>query len=207
MHVDIPAAGVGAFNLISRAFHTASTAHTVQATETAVFAENMVNEVRFQFSRTSNQITPATGGPAIQVLGAFNGGASTAGHSFDTQSNHEFQDYVSMLKGRHSWRFGVRLRHEADDNIAPQNFNGTFTFSGGLAPLLDANNRRILDSADQAVMTPITSIERYRRTVLFQKLGFTSSQIAALGGGASQFSIIARDPGLFGKSVRYRNVR
>src|SRR6266581_1198313 len=100
MHVDIPSAGVGAFNLISRAFHTATTTHTVQATETAVFAENMVNEVRFQFSRTGNQITPATGGPAIQVLGAFNGGASTAGHSFDTQNNHEFQDYVSLLHGR-----------------------------------------------------------------------------------------------------------
>src|SRR5205085_10688826 len=47
-HVDIPFAGIGGFNLISRGFHTTTTAHTVQATETAVFAENMVNEVRFQ---------------------------------------------------------------------------------------------------------------------------------------------------------------
>src|SRR5437867_3264580 len=167
-HVDIPSAGVGAFNLISRAFSTTTTAHTVQATETAVFAENMVNEARFQFFRTSNQITPATVGPAIQVLGAFNGGAFPAGHSFDTQNNHEFQDYVSLLHGRHSWRFGVRLRRQADDNISPQNFQGTFTFSGGPAPVLDANNRPILDAAGQPVLTPITSIERYRRTLLFQ---------------------------------------
>src|SRR5438132_94589 len=195
-HVDIPSAGVGAFNLISRAFSTTTTAHTVQATETAVFAENMVNEARFQFFRTSNRITPATVGPAIQVLGAFNGGAFPAGHSFDTQNNYEFQDYVSVVHGRHSWRFGVRLRRQADDNISPQNFKGTFTFSGGDAPVLDANNQPVRDSAGQRIPTPITSIERYRRTLLFQKLGFTPSEIATRGGGASQFSIIAGDPGL-----------
>src|SRR6266516_762410 len=78
-HVDIPFAGVGGFNLISRGFHTATPAHTVQATETAVFAENIVNEVRFQLFRSSNEITPTTSGPAIQVLGAFSGGVSPEG--------------------------------------------------------------------------------------------------------------------------------
>ncbi len=196
MHVDIPSAGVGGFNLTSRAAGTTTTTHTVQATETAVFAENMVNEARFQFFRTSNQITPTTVGPAIQVLGAFNGGASPAGHSFDTQNNYEFQDYVSVVHGRHSWRFGMRLRRQADDNVSPQNFKGTFTFSGGDAPLLDANNQPVLDSAGQAVPATITSIERYRRTLLFQRLGFTPLQTATLGGGATQFSIIAGDSGL-----------
>src|SRR5436853_6864910 len=119
----------------------------------------MVNEIRFQFFRTSNRITPTTAGPAIQVLGAFNGGASPAGHSFDTQNNYEFQDYLSVIHGRHSWRFGARLRRQTDDSVSPQNFNGTFTFSGGDAPLLDANNQPVLDSAGQPVSTPITSIE------------------------------------------------
>ena len=195
-HVDIPSAGVGGFNLISRGARTTTTAHTVQATETAVFAENMVNELRFQFFRSSNQITPNSVGPAIQVLGAFNGGASPAGHSFDTQNNHEFQDYLSVVHGRHSWRFGVRLRRQADDNISPQNFNGTFTFSGGAAPVLDANNQPVVDPAGQQILTPITSIERYRRTLLFQRLGFNPLQIAGLGGGATQFSIITGDPSL-----------
>src|SRR5712691_7512173 len=195
-HVDIPSAGVGGFNLTSRGARTTTTAHTVQVTETAVFAENMVNEVRFQFFRSSNQIAPNTAGPAIQVLGAFNSGAFPVGHSFDTQTNHEFQDYLSVVHGRHGWRFGVRLRRQADDNISPQNFNGTFTFSGGAAPVLDANNQPVVDPAGQPILTPITSIERYRRTLLFQKLGFASSQIANLGGGASQFSINAGDPNL-----------
>jgi len=196
VHADIPSAGVGGFNLISRAAHSTATTHTIQATETAVFAENMVNEVRFQLFRSSNEITPNTIGPSIQVLGAFNGGASPEGHSFDTQSNYEFQDYMSVLHGQHSWRFGVRLRRQADDNISPQNFQGTFIFSGGAGPVLDANNQPVLDSTGQPILTPITSIERYRRTLLFQKIGLTPSQIASLGGGASQFSIIAGDPKL-----------
>jgi Carboxypeptidase regulatory-like domain len=196
LHANIPSAGVGGFNLISRGAHATGTTHTIQATETAVFAENMVNEIRYQLFRSSNQITPDTIGPTLQVLGAFNGGASPEGHSFDTQTNHEFQDYLSVLHGQHSWRFGMRLRRQVDDNISPQNFNGTFTFSGGVAPVLEANNQAVLDSAGQPILTPITSIERYRRTVLLQSLGFPPLQIARLGGGASQFSIISGDPNL-----------
>src|SRR5437016_3028506 len=193
VNADIPSAGVGGFNLISRAAHSTATTHTIQATETAVFAENMVNEVRFQLFRSSNEITPNTIGPSIQVLGAFNGGASPEGHSFDTQSNYEFQDYVSVLHGQHSWRFGVRLRRQADDNISPQNFHGTFIFSGGAGPVLDANNQLRSEEHTSELQSAITSIERYRRTQLFQKMGLTPSQIASLGGGASQFSIIAGD--------------
>src|SRR5439155_12421436 len=130
----------------------------------------------------SNAITPNTIGPSIQVLRAFNGGGSPEGHSFHTQSNYEFQDYVSVLHGQHSWRFGVRLRRQADDNISPQNFQGTFTFSGGAAPVLEANNQLVPDSAGQPIQGAITSIERYRRTQLFQKMGLTPSPIASLGG-------------------------
>ena len=75
--------------------------------------------------------------------------------------------------------------------------DGTFTFSGGTAPMLDTNNRAVLDAGGQPVFVPITSIERYRRTLLFQKLGFSPSQIANLGGGATQFTIVSGDPGLF----------
>src|SRR5262249_38966795 len=69
------------------------------------------------------------------------------------------------------------------DNTSPQNFGGTFTFGGGLAPVL-AGNR-----PDRPVLAPITSIERYRRTLLFQRMGLSPAQIRALGGGATQFSI------------------
>ena len=43
----------------------------------------------------------------------------------------------------------------------------------------------------QPQLAPITSIERYRRTLLFQQLGDTPAKIRALGGGATQFTINA----------------
>src|ERR1017187_2994928 len=87
------------------------------------------------------------------------------------------------------WRFGIRLRGQTDDSVSPQNFNGAFTFGGGLAPVLNAQNQPVLDASGQPLLAPITSIERYRRTLLFQNLAPT--QIRALGGGATQFSINA----------------
>ena len=196
-HTDIPYAGVGGFNLISRAVRTTTMTKTIQVNDTAVFSKSIVNEIRFQIFHPHSETTPSLVGPAIQVLGAFNGGASPAGHSFDTQRHHlEFQDYVTAIRGKNSWRFGVRLHHPSDDNISPQNFAGTFTFGGGSAPILDVNNNPVLDAMKQPILAPVTSIERYRRTLLFQSLGFSPSQISSRGGGATQFSIAAGDPRL-----------
>jgi hypothetical protein len=195
-HTDIPHFGIGGFNLISAGIRNTTSTQMLQATETAVLGENLVNEIRFQFLRNRNEMTPETFTTAIQVLGSFNGGGSPVGHSLDTLDNYEFQDYMTVIHGPHSWRFGARLRQQSDDNISRQNFAGTFTFGGGTAVVLDENNQPVPDSADQPVIAPLTSIERYRRTLLFRKLGLPPRQIRDLGGGATQFSITAGDPAL-----------
>jgi hypothetical protein len=195
-HTVIPSSGVGGFNLISRGASSTSMNHTAQVTDTAVLSANIVNEVRLQIYHPHYEINPTSTGYALQVLGAFNGGASPIGKASDTQTHLEFQDYVTALHGKHSWRFGVRLHRPSDDNVSPQNFAGTFTFGGGSAPILDANNNPVLDSTGQPVLAPITSIERYRRTLLFQSLGFSPTQITRLGGGATQFTLVAGDPRL-----------
>ncbi|MBI1984445.1 MAG: TonB-dependent receptor, partial [Acidobacteria bacterium] len=43
-------------------------------------------------------------------------------------------------------------------------------------------------------MAPITSLERYRRTLLFLEQGLTPEEIRSLGGGATQFSLNSGDP-------------
>jgi hypothetical protein len=136
---NIDDGGIGGFNLVSRAYNTHNTFQTVQATETAVLGTSTVNETRFQYFREGGDTIAGTQAPAVQVLGAFNGGGAQVGRSFDTQNTYELQNYTSVVKGNHAWRFGVRLRGETDDNISPQNFGGTFTFG---------------------------SIEQYQRTVL-----------------------------------------
>ena len=120
--------GIGSFDLISRGEHILNTFNTFQAIETSLHG-NTVNETRFQYFRQGNDTTANTDAPVIQVLAAFNGGGATLGHGTDLQVNYEFQNYTSVLRGKHFLRFGARLRQQTDDNVSPSNFNGTFTFS------------------------------------------------------------------------------
>jgi hypothetical protein len=189
-------AGVGSLNLVSRGYHSDSRGQTLQLTETAVLGASVIDETRFQYFRPTTELAANTGGAAIQVLGAFNSGGAQVGRSTDIQNSYEFQNNISASRGKHTWRFGVRLRGATDVNTSPQNFGGTFSFGGGLAPQLDASNQPVTDPTGQPLLVDIDSIERYRRTLLFQKQGLPASQIRSLGGGATQFSINAGNPSI-----------
>jgi hypothetical protein len=184
---DIQGAGIGGFNLTSAGYHNHYLIQTGQFIETSVHGAT-VNETRFQLYHNAQQLQADSAGPSIQVLGSFTAGGSTLGHNLDVGTYSELQNNTTSVRGAHGLRFGVRARYQVDDNVSPQNFNGTFTFSGGLAPVLNANQQVVLD-AGQSVLEQIDSIERYRRTIVFQQQGLTPAQILARGGGASQFSI------------------
>ena len=197
-HSDIQNSGIGGFNLRSRAFETRSTSHTLQLTETAVINTTTINETRFQFLRSTGETIPNSSDPALFVLGAFNGGGAQTGHASSTQNSFELQNNTSIAHGKHFWRFGTRMRIDKVSNISPQNFGGTFTFGGAntLAPV-------VIDPSSCAAPTnpalaSITSIERYRRTLLFQQLGCSAAQIRAFGGGATQFTISSGQPSISG---------
>jgi Carboxypeptidase regulatory-like domain len=185
---DIQGAGIGGFNLISSGFHVHYVVQTAQFIETSVHGAT-VNETRFQLYHNYQDLQADSAGPSVQVLGSFTAGGSPVGHNLDRQTFYELQNNTTRVRGSHGWRFGVRARFVTEDNVSPQNFNGTFTFSGGLAPVLDPATELPTGAQEQ-----IDSIERYRRTVVFQQMGLTPAQILARGGGASQFSIAAGIP-------------
>ncbi|MGD0359880.1 MAG: carboxypeptidase regulatory-like domain-containing protein [Bryobacteraceae bacterium] len=180
---DVQDQGIGGFNLPSRGYYTLDQDHTVQVTETAVLGPTTVNETRFQFFHVEDDQISNSFAPAILVMGSFNTGGAQSGRSFDTENHYELQNYTSIIKGTHTWKFGVRTRGETLDNTSPQNFGGTFTFAGGLAPELNSDNQEVLDGSGQPVMVPITSIQQFQR-----------AQLGLPGGGATQFSIAAGNP-------------
>ena len=59
---------------------------------------------------------------------------------------------------------------------------------------MDASNQPVLDNSGNPVAVTLSSLERYQRTLMFQSLGYSTAQILALGGGASQFSIASGNP-------------
>jgi hypothetical protein len=192
--IEVPAAGVGGFNLPSRGYDVLTKNQTVQLSETALLGDSTVNEIRFQYFRTVVADRPFSSDPAVQVLGSFFGGGAQVGRSSDLQNSYEFQENLSLARGQHTWRIGARLRGLTEMTVSPLNFGGTFTFSGGVGPELDFQNNPVLDAAGQPILFQITSIEQYRRTLLFQGLGYSPAQIRALGGGATQFSIATGTP-------------
>jgi len=186
--------GIGQFSLPSRAYDAESRGYEASLTETAMITPQVVNETRFRYENDNNDRTGLNSDPGIQVLESFTGGGSQVGQSGDESREFELQNLTSWLQGRHSVKAGFRLEAERQEDISETNYGGTFTFGGGLAPELDANNQAVLNPDGSPVLVQITSIERYRRTLLFQGMGVGAAEIRALGGGATQFSITGGDP-------------
>ena len=193
---DIQHSGVGGFNLVSTGIHNHGTDQTVQLSNALVLGANALNETRFQFYRANISSVSDSFAPQEDVLNSFIGGGAQVGSSLNTLNAYELQDYVTITQNKHTVRFGVRVRAETIDNNSPINFGGTFTFAGGIAPELDGNNQPVLNATGQPVLETISSIESYRRTLLFQSMGYSAAQIRALGGGASQFTINSGTPSL-----------
>ena len=122
-------AGVGGFNLPSRAYDTENTENQINLTETAVINKTIVNETRFQFEHQQRKSNGNNTIPTIQVLDAFTGGGSQVGQASNTTNSWELTNNTSFVMGRHSLKVGARVRHVSIDDISPQNFGGTYNFT------------------------------------------------------------------------------
>jgi len=198
---DLQNQGAGNLSLTDRAYHQLNTDHTVQLVETAVLSPTVINETRFQLYHTNMDELANNNLPGINVQDAFNGGGSQVGHTIDTENHYELQNYTTVAKGVHSWKFGIRVRAVTINNISPTNFGGAFSFFGGYAPILGADSQPVEpgvvcdpNNPNPAGCETITSLDRYQRTLVFQQMGLPPTAMQMLGGGPSQFSISAGNP-------------
>jgi hypothetical protein len=196
--------GVGGFNLASRAFNQKETENTIQATETMVVSPKAVNETRFQFMRLNVAMLGDNTLPAVNVEGAFANGGASIGHSSTINHRWELTNTTTYTKSTHTIKWGARLRQDFMDDTSVKNFGGTFTFFGGVGPVLNGANQPVVDpavclgagvlSSLPAGCQQLSALDRYRRTLLFQQAGLSPQIIRLYGGGASQFSLSAGTP-------------
>ena len=159
--------GVGQFSLPSVGYNSHSSEQTVQISDTQIISPTIVNETRFQYIRqTSNQF-PLSTAPTLVVQEAFTGGGSPSGTVISNQDHYELQNYTSIAHGHHFIKFGGRLRDTQYSSNEDSGFNGSYNFS---------------------------SLSAYQITQVGLQEGLTPQQIRAMGGGASQFSIITGQP-------------
>src|ERR1022692_21989 len=189
--------GIGGYRLpapyAQTGYNSTGNNQNLMLTETWIVDPKIVNETRFQYTRTySSQIGNLL--PQISVSGAFTSGGANEGTNFDTRKHFELQNNTSISHGAHTFRYGLRARRESDRSLSPNGFGGVFSFLGESAPVLDANNNIVTDSSGNPILTTLSAVNQYTRTLMLQKAGFTPTQIRQLGGGASQFSIDTGNP-------------
>ena len=189
--------GVGAFSLPERAFDTSQTEQSLQLTETAVLGKSVVNETRFQFIRDRFSASGNNSTPTINVLDAFIDGGSAEGQSSATTTRWDLQNNFFLSVGKHSLKAGVQLRRVGVDDVSTRNFAGTFTFAGGSGVQL-AQDNQVVYVGGKPQFVSLTSLERYRRTVLFGQQGLPvnagSLSFHDLGIGPTQFSMTTGEP-------------
>ena len=192
--------GAGGFNLASRVYNSKLVEHAFQATETAVLGAKVVDETRFQFLHQHMRQDASDEDPSITVANAFNGGGAINSAYQYVHHHYEIQNNVSIAAGAHAWKAGVRLRAVSIQDTTRQNFDGTFTFGGAYAPILDANEQPLVPGIvcnshlPSAGCQTISSIQQYQRTLLFEQMSLPPAQVRLLGGGATQFSMNTGHP-------------
>jgi Carboxypeptidase regulatory-like domain len=187
--------GTGEFSLSSQAYATTTEWDSMHTTWQSIVSQHLANEIRFQTSRQIRRVMSSHVDPTILVLDGFIDGGSQFGTSASDDSRYELHSYTTGVHGNHTLRFGGRVRLIDINDSSRQNYNGTYIFAGGTAPLLDGNNRIVYDTiTGQALFEQITSLERYRRTLLFQRMGLPQEEARWLGGGATQFSVVSGEP-------------
>src|SRR5947209_8086585 len=125
---SLPNQGVGAFDLPERAWNQTKETHEVRISETAIPSANFSNEVRFDFRSRAKEIRSLSDAPAILVLGAFHSGGGQISLR-NAENAVDFQDLVSYIHGKHTFRFGAIVKSRLIDFSDISNFGGTFTFS------------------------------------------------------------------------------
>jgi hypothetical protein len=182
--------GVGGFSLPSQITYGVNKFTTVQGTETMVIGTKSINEILFQFNDfIQNTSASGFGGPTINVASAFTSGGNTAAN-YSRTKGYELQENNTITQGKHTMKFGSRLRESQLATQSTSNFNGTYTFTtpqnAASAPCL-------------ASFSNPTSLDVYQETEILLAQQVPMSQILAEGCGPSSYSLNA-GPTQFAKS-------
>jgi hypothetical protein len=188
---------VGAFSLASLGTNQLDSESTLQVSDTQTLNPRTINETRFQYIHEVANQNPVSTTPMIAVSGAFSDGGNSTGTNDDTQNRYELQNETYMTMGKHSLKYGGRLRATTDSNSTNALFNGEYSFGKRtLAPSVctptAANNN-----------CAITPLQSYQMMLQDLSTGLTMADIQAMGVGPSFYSLAVNGTGRAAADVTY----
>ena len=119
---------VGAFNLASLGTNQYDSENTLQISDTQTLSPRTINETRFRYVHEVANQDPVSTAPMVSVTSAFANGGNATGTNDDTQNRYELQNETYMNFGKHSLKYGGRLRATTDSNLTNANFNSEYSF-------------------------------------------------------------------------------
>jgi hypothetical protein len=188
---------VGAFNLASLGTNQVDSESTLQVSDTQTLSPQTINETRFQYLHEVANQSPVSTAPMISVSNAFADGGNVSGTNDDTQNRYELQNETYMTLGKHSLKFGGRLRATTDSNSTDATFNGEYSFGKRtLAPSVCAPTA----ANNNCQITPLQSYQMMLEDI---STGMTLAEIQAMGVGPSFYSLAVNSIGRANADVTY----
>jgi len=153
--------GVGGTALAETGYDSQKYEHMFRVSNVTTANAHLMHEARVSLRWDGETDTPASIAPQVQVAGAFTGGGANIGAQRLHELNVEVDDDAILTTKNHTLKFGTQLMIYEEHQQLTTNFNGTYTFGGGAAPVLDVNNAPIPGETET-----ITGVEQYRRALL-----------------------------------------
>src|SRR4029079_573300 len=116
----------------------------ISYSDTFVFSERLVNQVRFQYSRLAPAFETSAGDAPVVLItlndpllagdpdrrtGTLVAGSSTSGGSDRREARWQLQNVLSLVNGDHSFKFGVDFHHVRSTFIDLSDISGTYNFA------------------------------------------------------------------------------
>ena len=193
--------GVGGTTLAEAGYNSGQAEHSLRLTDVTTISANLMHEARFSLRWNNETDVPSSTAPQVQVSGAFTGGGATLGNQRSRDLRMEIDDDAILTTGKHTWKFGTQLITYHANDQQTTGFNGTYTFGGGVAPVLGTNGGAVGTQTET-----ISGIEQYRRALLALPGGTPTAFTGVSGTPALNFTqlrdaLFVQDDWNIGKGV------
>ena len=118
----------GNTSLPTQATSSSRTENSVQADDTQIINDHLVNETRAEYRLETSSGTPVSTVPMFGVAGIFAGGGSGTQFSNDRTVHLELQNFTTLSAGKHAIKFGTWMRDNREANSGNSGYNGSFVF-------------------------------------------------------------------------------
>ncbi len=169
--------GAGGAVLQEASYDSQQSEHAIRLTNLQTVSAATLHETRVGLTFRLRDDAPNSTEASLQVAGAFTGGGATTQALRSQEFDLEVDDDLLLQYKKHNIKLGVELLNASVNDTLPTNFNGTYIFGGGTAPVLNANG-----TAAGGTVT-INGLEQYRRA-LAGLPGGTPTQFAVTTGSA-----------------------